>query len=114
VKLCGWGKANMATRFLAIEKLINLRDGYRKRLKIDQWDVVLLQEQGDRYVIQSHCPHQQHPLLDANVEDGVITCPYHQYRFDMNQGINLEGVCAPLRCYDTVYDGNAIGIMIDD
>ena len=54
-------------RFLGLEKLINLHDGYRREFKIDQLQLLLIQEQGRLYLLESRCPHREHPLLEAPV-----------------------------------------------
>jgi len=104
----------MPGRFQPIDKLINLYDGYRKRLKIDQLDVILLQEQGQCFVIETRCPHRQHSLLDAPISDGMIVCALHQYGFDLLSGANREGLCNDLSRHEPVYEGNEIGVMIHD
>jgi len=104
----------MPARFQPIDKLINLYDGYRKHLKIDQLDVILLQEQGQCFVIESRCPHQQHSLLGAPISGGIIVCALHQYGFDLLTGVNREGLCDDLSRHEPVYEGNEVGVMIHD
>lgn len=101
-------------RFVALEKLINLHDGYRRRFKIDQLDILILQEQGKLAIVQSRCPHRQFPLTDAEVVDNVIVCPVHGYGFDLSSGRSLEPSCPGLAVWPVVYEGNAIGIMLSD
>ncbi|MCS6846521.1 MAG: Rieske (2Fe-2S) protein [Anaerolineae bacterium] len=38
------------------------------------------------------CPHLGLPIAGGKVEDGVITCPFHNSRFDMCTGRNLDWV----------------------
>lgn len=40
------------------------------------------------------CPHQGLPLTDGPDADGVITCPWHGYRFDAASGRCLSGQIA--------------------
>jgi nitrite reductase/ring-hydroxylating ferredoxin subunit len=40
------------------------------------------------------CPHQGLPLTDEPDADGVITCPWHGYRFDATSGRCLSGQIA--------------------
>jgi phenylpropionate dioxygenase-like ring-hydroxylating dioxygenase large terminal subunit len=37
---------------------------------------------GAAAALEDRCPHRNHPLSDGRVKDGVITCPYHGWRFD--------------------------------
>jgi nitrite reductase/ring-hydroxylating ferredoxin subunit len=37
------------------------------------------------------CPHQLGPLEEVEVVDGVVTCPWHGYRFDVSSGASCDG-----------------------
>ena len=101
-------------RFVALEKLINLRDGYRRRVKIDQLDVLMVQEEGRLAIIQSQCPHRHHPLTDADIDANAIICPMHGYRFDLATGQPMEANCAALKVWEAIYEGNEVGILVSD
>ena len=49
-------------RFYPLEKLINLHDGYRRVFRIDHQSLLLLQRGGELYLLESSCPHREHPL----------------------------------------------------
>jgi len=104
-------------RFYPLEKLINLEDGYTRQFKIDNLQLLLLQRAGERYCLQAHCPHRAHPLATASVESGIIQCPLHQYRFSLDSGAVVhasEEACHGLQLYELVYEGNEIGVMLED
>ena len=46
-------------RFLALDKLINLEDGYRKRFKIDSLELILAKEGNEFFAFGAVCPHQE-------------------------------------------------------
>jgi hypothetical protein len=49
-----------------------------------------LDRRGDAAFMASRCPHRLGPLdLDAAC-DGVVTCPWHGYRFDIETGVCLD------------------------
>ena len=101
-------------RFLALEKLINLRDGYRRRFKVDSLDVLLLQEQGELHIIQRDCPHRSHPLDRADVRDGAIYCTAHQFGFNLRSGQSVNNPCPALKVYTPVYEGTEVGVVVAD
>jgi nitrite reductase/ring-hydroxylating ferredoxin subunit len=43
------------------------------------------------------CPHWRGPLGDCPVEAGVVTCPWHGYRFDVGTGQSIDGRSLKLR-----------------
>lgn len=102
-------------RFFSLEKLINLHDGYRRQFRIDDLELLLIQEQGERYLLESRCPHREHPLLEAELDGNSVQCPLHAYRFSLQNGAVLKSTeepCRALRVFTPIYEGNAIGVML--
>jgi len=46
-------------RFLPLDKLINVQEGYRKRFKIDSTDLILSKEKNQIVAFGAVCPHQE-------------------------------------------------------
>lgn len=102
-------------RFYSLEKLINLHDGYRKRFKIDQHNLLLIQIDGQRYLLESNCPHRDHPLSEADIIGDQIRCSLHGYRFRINDGQLIhasEEPCRGLKVYELVYQQTELGIIL--
>ena len=104
-------------RFYPLEKLINLHDNYTREFKIDHLRLLLMQRRGQLYLCEARCPHRDHPLHAATIEDGVLQCPLHHYSFSLADGRLLragEEPCRGLRVYAPVYEGNEVGEVLDD
>ncbi len=104
-------------RFYPLAKLIDLHDHYRREFKIDNIELLLIQHQGERFLLEARCPHRGQPLHAASIADGVIECPSHRYQFALGDGRLLratEGSCRHLRTFELVYEGNEVGVMLDD
>ncbi|MDG1655010.1 MAG: Rieske (2Fe-2S) protein [Luminiphilus sp.] len=100
-------------RFLALDKLINVQDGYRQRFKIDSLDLVLVREAGEISAFAALCPHQEQSLEYGQIESGVIYCPRHGFAFSLTSGEHLSGQCARLAIYTVHYEGNEVGILLE-
>ena len=104
-------------RFYALDKLINLHDAYSRQFKIDNVQLLLLQRDGELYLIEGRCPHRGHPLDVATLADGIIQCALHHYQFAIADGRLLhatEEPCRALRTFALVYEGNEVGVMLDE
>lgn len=102
-------------RFYRLEKFINLHDGYSRTFKIDQHQLLLLQENGEQYLIEALCPHRGHPLDSANIQNNLLRCPLHNYEFDLCNGrviTSTEEPCRALRCYELVMRDKDVGVML--
>jgi nitrite reductase/ring-hydroxylating ferredoxin subunit len=104
-------------RFQSLERLINLHDGYRNTFKIDNLQLLLRQEHGVLMLLEAFCPHRAHPLAEAIISDGILECPLHGYRFAIANGRPVrtdKEDCRHLRVFELIYEGNEVGLMLDD
>jgi nitrite reductase/ring-hydroxylating ferredoxin subunit len=102
-------------RFFLLEKLINLHDGYRRTFKIDERQLLLIQDGAELYLLEAFCPHRGHPLADATIHHNHIRCPLHGYQFALRDGAvraASEEPCRALRRYDVVYRDTDLGVML--
>ena len=59
------------------------------------------------YAIDNRCPHEGYPLAVGSVEDGVVTCNWHNWKFRLRDGECLLGG-DHVRSYPTrLEDGHA-------
>lgn len=104
-------------RFQPLEKLMNLHDAYTRQFKIDNLQLLLIQREGELYLIEAHCPHRNHPLDAATIDNGIIQCTLHHYQFAIAGGQLLhatEESCRGLRTFELIYDGNEVGVMLEE
>lgn len=98
--------------FVALEKLINLRDGYRQVARIGQRELLLLCEEGKTFLVDNRCPHLQHALQKGAVQGARLRCPAHGFEFDLHTGQSLQPGCAALGRYKLAYRGNEVGVEL--
>jgi nitrite reductase/ring-hydroxylating ferredoxin subunit len=104
-------------RFYPLEKLINLHDEYSGQFKIDNLQLLLIQRQGELYLIEGTCPHRANPMDVATINNGIIQCALHHYQFALDDGRLLhatEEPCRGLRTYQVVYEGTEVGVILED
>ena len=103
-------------KFFALENLSSLHDGYQQAFAVEGRNLLLLQHDGQRYLMDNQCPHAGHPLVKSTVEAGKIRCPLHGICFSLKNGkaVNVENFpddkC--LVFHKPAYDGNKIGINL--
>src|SRR5688572_19415341 len=53
--------------------------------------------------LKDRCPHRNYPLSEGKLEDGVLRCPYHGWRFDQ------AGACVEIPGADPGADISKLG-----
>ncbi|MFT5782079.1 MAG: nitrite reductase/ring-hydroxylating ferredoxin subunit [Pseudomonas sp.] len=98
--------------FVALERLLNLQTGYRRRFQIDGKHLLLLVVEVQAVLLDSRCPHQGVSLETASLVGRVLRCSRHGVEFDVLSGQALNLNCPGLRHLPLVYHGDRIGIDV--
>ena len=53
-------------------------------------EFALYESDGALYCAQAFCPHMEGPLFEGSVHDGVVTCPWHAWRFALADGARVD------------------------
>ena len=53
-------------------------------------NIVIFAENGAAYAVDNRCPHMGFPLERGTVKDGILTCHWHQARFDLSSGCTFD------------------------
>ncbi len=48
--------------------------------------VVVVNDNGDVYAIEGDCKHMKASLANGRIADGVVTCTWHGWRYDLATG----------------------------
>jgi nitrite reductase/ring-hydroxylating ferredoxin subunit len=73
--------------FVHVTTLDALREGRGRSFAVEGHEVALFLVAGKVYAIENLCPHQHIPVLDeGELENTVLTCPMHGWRFDLATG----------------------------
>jgi nitrite reductase (NADH) small subunit len=53
----------------------------------------LFHRDGSFFALDNACPHEGGPLGEGEVSDGIVTCPWHGWTFDLKTGncLNMPG-----------------------
>lgn len=89
-----------------VASLADLRAKGRLLVKPNGRQIALFEQDGAVYACNNRCPHEGYPLVEGSLAAGcVLTCNWHNWKFDLRDGRTLMGGDA-LRVYPSeVRDG---------
>ncbi|MGR7997015.1 Rieske 2Fe-2S domain-containing protein [Xanthobacter sp. ZOL 2024] len=93
--------------FTRVCKAETVPEGGMRLVIADQHLIVLAwPEEGDLTAVQGVCPHTNTPLADAEFDGRVLTCPVHNWTWDVTSGAPIEPQESALAVYPVkVEDG---------
>lgn len=81
---------------------------------INNKDVAVFRTNGQFFAIDDLCPHMGASLSGGFVEDGVVTCPWHYWRFRLSDGAWADSPKIRTGCYPVHVVGEQLELEVPD
>lgn len=104
----------MVGQRVTIGKVDEIPEGGSVVVTINQKDVAVFRSGGRFYAIDDLCPHMGASLSGGFVEDGVVTCPWHFWRFRLSDGAWGDNPKIKTGCYAVHVIGDEVQIELPD
>ncbi len=86
-------------RFVKVTTVDGISEGKPKAVKVEGHSIALFRHQGKVYATDNQCPHMGYPLTKGLVRNGVLTCDWHGWSYDMEGGGCFTGGCDDLATF---------------
>jgi nitrite reductase (NADH) small subunit/3-phenylpropionate/trans-cinnamate dioxygenase ferredoxin subunit len=86
-------------RFVKVMKEEDLPIGKSAIIMAGEEEIALFNYKGDYYAVANKCPHKGGPLGEGRVQEGIIVCPNHEWRFDIKNGDNMQNPELSIKSY---------------
>ena len=101
--------------FIPLAKLTDLYDGFQQAVMVAGKSHLLLQADGQVYLVENRCPHMDAPLLHGAIVGSTLRCKAHGIAFSLISGGAEGPLAGSLDCLvfvDLVYEGDRVGVDI--
>ena len=99
--------------FQTVARVGDVAEGGGVTVQVGSKLVALFHEQGQYFAIDDVCPHMGTSLAGGYVEDGIVTCPWHAWRFRLADGAWADNPRLKIGCYPIRLENGVIQIQID-
>lgn len=86
----------------------DLRSDGKLITKVGDHPVVVFWHDDRPYAIENRCPHMGFPLHRGTIEAGLLTCHWHNARFDLRSGCTLDLFADDAVAFDTMIDNGRV------
>lgn len=98
--------------FQTVCKVGDIAEGEGTTLKVGTKLVALFRHNGQYFAIDDSCPHMGASLSGGHVEDGIVTCPWHAWRFRLRDGVWADSPRVKIGCYAVRIEGDDLQIQL--
>jgi nitrite reductase (NADH) small subunit/3-phenylpropionate/trans-cinnamate dioxygenase ferredoxin subunit len=99
------------SEFQTVCRVTDLRPGEGRTVEVGGKLVAVFCEGGRYYAIDDVCPHMGASLGGGHVEGGVVTCPWHAWRFRLADGAWADYPRIKIGCYPVRVVGDEIQVQ---
>lgn len=87
------------TRYIRAASLAEVREKGSLVVYLEKQPIALFAGDGNIYAIDNRCPHMGFPLQGSTCKEGIVTCPWHYARFDLNSGGTFDSWADDVRSF---------------
>lgn len=89
-------------------RINEVQENELKQFNLKDNEVLVIRRNNKFYCLEARCTHAGAPLAEGELENGVLKCPWHGSRFNIETGEVIQGPAKnELRIYRAIVkDGN--------
>lgn len=100
--------------FQTVCKVHEVTEGEGKTVAVNNKLIALFRVAGELFAIDDVCPHMGASLSGGYLENGIVTCPWHAWRFRVTDGTWADNPRIKIGCYPVQVIGEDVQIQLPD
>ena len=101
------------SEFIAVAKVGAIPDGAGATFTVGDRLVAVFHSDGQYYAIDDLCPHMGASLGAGHLDEGVVTCPWHAWRFKVCDGTWCDNPKISIDRFDVRVVGDEIQVRVN-
>ena len=98
--------------FVVIAYVADIASGSGKTVVVNGKDIAVFNVDGSFYAIDGTCIHRGGPLGEGELQGKVVTCPWHQWTYDVTTGTSTLNPAAKVACYETKIESGELMVFV--
>lgn len=98
--------------FTTVAKTGDIPEGEGRAYAVNGRMVAVFNTEKGFYAIDDFCPHMGASLAGGWVEDGTVSCPWHAWRFCVNDGTWTDNPKLKVDCFEVQIEGDDIQVAV--
>jgi len=99
--------------FVTVAKTNEINEGESKVVEANGKQIALFNVEGEFYAIDNVCKHQGGPLGEGICDGGIVTCPWHQWKYDVTTGISPANPQIKVDTFEVKVEGEEVKVKVE-
>jgi nitrite reductase (NADH) small subunit/3-phenylpropionate/trans-cinnamate dioxygenase ferredoxin subunit len=99
--------------FHSVCRVGDVPEGEAKTVIVGKKLIAVFRHGGEFFAIDDCCPHMGSSLSGGWVENGIVTCPWHAWRFRLADGAWADNPRIKIGCYPVRVVNDEIQLEVD-
>ena len=100
------------SEFTTVAKVGSILDGRGETYSVNGRMVAVFYVDGEYLAIDDVCPHMGASLGSGEVSDGIVTCPWHAWRFRLCDGVWCDHPKTKVDAFQVRIEGEEIQVLV--
>jgi len=101
------------SEFTTIAKTSEIEEGKSASYAVNGRMVAVFKDGGKYHAIDDICPHMGASLAGGHFEQGVVTCPWHAWRFKVCDGTWCDNPKVKTDAFEVRVEGDEIQVKVE-
>jgi nitrite reductase (NADH) small subunit len=99
--------------FVGVGRVSDFAPGAGKMVVVAGRHVALFRLGDEFYAIDNLCLHRAGPLCDGQIDNGVVTCPWHGWSYEIRTGTMVQDPRVGVSKHDVQVDGDQVAVRLN-
>jgi nitrite reductase (NADH) small subunit len=100
--------------FRTVCRVGDLAEGEGRTVEVGNKLVAVFRTGDGYFAIDDLCPHMGASLSGGYVENGIVTCPWHAWRFRLADGAWADCPRIKIGCYPVRVEGDEVQVQVGE
>lgn len=100
------------SEFVSVLSVAELPPGRATEVTVGERQVALFNVGGNFFALTNLCPHRGGPLGQGFLEGKEVSCPWHNYTFDVTTGENVVSADLKVQRYEVKVEDGRVFVKV--
>lgn len=101
------------SEFVAVAKIEEIPEGQGRAFPVNDQMIAVFNEGGQFRAIDDSCPHQGASLAEGYICEGEVSCPWHAWRFRLDDGTWADNPRLRVNAYDVKIEAGQVWVATE-